>query len=92
MRKMAWLAALAVLCAAFTQGALGQPGGKTLRLVVPYGSAGAPDGQTLFVADTGHWAINVALRPDLPYDPLKDFVPVIERFTKIVKETGARVQ
>jgi len=31
----------------------------------------------VFVADTGHWAINPALRPNLPYDPLKDFVPVI---------------
>lgn len=38
----------------------------------------APDGQTLFVADTGHFAINVSLQPKLPYDPLKDFVPVIE--------------
>jgi tripartite-type tricarboxylate transporter receptor subunit TctC len=38
----------------------------------------APDGQTLFVADTGHFAINVSLQPKLPYDPLRDFVPVIE--------------
>jgi tripartite-type tricarboxylate transporter receptor subunit TctC len=38
----------------------------------------APDGQTLFVADTGHFAINVSLNPKLPYDPRKDFVPVIE--------------
>ena len=38
----------------------------------------APDGQTLFVADTGHFAINVSLHPKLPYDPRKDFVPVIE--------------
>jgi tripartite-type tricarboxylate transporter receptor subunit TctC len=37
-----------------------------------------PDGQTLFVADTGHFAINVSLNPKLPYDPRKDFVPVIE--------------
>lgn len=92
---------------------------QTVRLVVPYGSGGAPDvmarmlssklaqrwghtvivdnrpgasgiiaaqavkqaapdGQTLFIADTGHWAINVSLRPNLPYDPLKDFEPVIQ--------------
>jgi tripartite-type tricarboxylate transporter receptor subunit TctC len=38
----------------------------------------APDGQTLFVADTGHFAINVSLHPKLPYDPRRDFVPVIE--------------
>jgi tripartite-type tricarboxylate transporter receptor subunit TctC len=40
--------------------------------------AAAPDGQMLFIADTGHWAINVALRSNLPYDPLKDFEPVIQ--------------
>lgn len=118
MHGMSRHIALAVLCAALVPGALAQPGGKTLRLVVPYGSGGAPDvlartlatklaerlghavivdnkpgaggiiaaqaakqaapdGQTLFVADTGHWAINVALYPKLPYEPLKDFVPVI---------------
>ncbi len=112
--KKAVLAA-AALSAAFAQGAIAQ----TVRLVVPYGSAGAPDvlsralsaklaerwghpvivdnrpggsgiiaaqivkqaaadGQSLFIADTGHWAINVALRPNLPYDPLKDFEPVIQ--------------
>ncbi len=34
------------------------------------------DGYTLFVADTGHLAINPALYPKLPYDPLRDFAPV----------------
>jgi tripartite-type tricarboxylate transporter receptor subunit TctC len=37
----------------------------------------APDGYTLFVADTGHLGINPSLFPKLPYDPLKDFTPVI---------------
>ena len=37
-----------------------------------------PDGQTLFMADTGHYGINPALRVNLPYSPLKDFAPVIE--------------
>lgn len=36
----------------------------------------APDGYTVMLADTGHMAINPALRKDLPYDPLKDFIPV----------------
>lgn len=108
---------VAVFCFAIAASA-GAQTAKTLRLVVPYGSGGAPDvmsrllagkladrvghavivdnkpgasgiiaaeavkaappdGQTVFVADTGHWAINPALRPNLPYDPLKDFVPVI---------------
>lgn len=37
-----------------------------------------PDGSVLFVADTAHFAINPALRTNLPYDPQKDFVPVVE--------------
>ena len=38
----------------------------------------APDGTALFLADTSHYAINPHLRANLPYDPLKDFVAVIE--------------
>jgi tripartite-type tricarboxylate transporter receptor subunit TctC len=34
------------------------------------------DGYTLFIADTGHVAINPALYKKLPYDPQKDFTPV----------------
>lgn len=34
------------------------------------------DGYTLFIADTGHVAINPSLYPKLPYDPLRDFAPV----------------
>ena len=37
----------------------------------------APDGYTLFVADTGPLAILPALQPKLAFDPLKDFTPVI---------------
>ncbi|MFM9882643.1 MAG: tripartite tricarboxylate transporter substrate binding protein, partial [Burkholderiales bacterium] len=91
--------------------------GRPLRLVVPYGSGGAPDvvsrtlaqrlgetagwqvivenrpgaggvvaaetvmksaadGWTVFIADTGHYAISPALIPKLPFDPLRDFVSV----------------
>lgn len=38
----------------------------------------AADGYTLWIADTGHLAINPAVRPKLPYDPLKDFTPVTQ--------------
>jgi tripartite-type tricarboxylate transporter receptor subunit TctC len=36
-----------------------------------------PDGHTLIFAMTAQVAINPALYPKLPYDPLRDFVPVI---------------
>jgi tripartite-type tricarboxylate transporter receptor subunit TctC len=36
----------------------------------------APDGYTLFQANSGTHAANVALFPSLPYDPVKDFQPI----------------
>src|SRR6218665_15960 len=36
----------------------------------------APDGHTLVLGQTSNLAINPALYPQLPYDPLKDLVPV----------------
>jgi len=36
----------------------------------------AADGHTLMVGSIGVYAINVVLRPDLPYDPVRDFAPV----------------
>jgi tripartite-type tricarboxylate transporter receptor subunit TctC len=35
-----------------------------------------PDGYTLFLGSLGNLAHNPALRPKLPYDPLRDFAPV----------------
>lgn len=37
----------------------------------------APDGYTLFVGITGTLAINPSLYQKLPYDPLRDFSPII---------------
>jgi tripartite-type tricarboxylate transporter receptor subunit TctC len=34
------------------------------------------DGYTLMSADAGHWAINVALDPKVPYDPERDLTPI----------------
>jgi tripartite-type tricarboxylate transporter receptor subunit TctC len=36
----------------------------------------APDGHTLLTGSIGVFAINTALRPSLPYDPVRDFAPV----------------
>jgi tripartite-type tricarboxylate transporter receptor subunit TctC len=36
----------------------------------------APDGYTLLLGSIGHFAINFALRPNLSYDPVRDFDPV----------------
>jgi tripartite-type tricarboxylate transporter receptor subunit TctC len=35
-----------------------------------------PDGHVLMFGDSGGLAINVALNPDVGYDPLKDFTPI----------------
>lgn len=37
----------------------------------------SPDGYTLLMTASGPHAINVSLFPKLPYDPIKDFAPVI---------------
>ena len=41
-----------------------------------YVAKAAPDGYILFFTTVGAVAINPGLRPDLPYDPVKDFAPV----------------
>jgi len=37
----------------------------------------APDGHTMMVGSIGVWAINTVLRPNLGYDPLRDFTPLV---------------
>ena len=37
-----------------------------------------PDGYTMLLANSGPITINVSLRKDLPYDPLKDLAPVTQ--------------
>jgi tripartite-type tricarboxylate transporter receptor subunit TctC len=54
-----------------------RPGGSGLIAAQAIKQAES-DGYTLWIADTGHFAINPALLKDLPYDPLKDFVPITQ--------------
>ena len=62
--------------------ALGQPvvvdnrGGAAAVIGATAAARSAPDGYNLFVGDLGSLCINRVARPDLPYDPAKDFVPV----------------
>jgi len=41
----------------------------------------APDGYTLVVGNSGTQAINASLYRKLPYDPLRDFTPIVEIVT-----------
>ncbi|MBX6743288.1 MAG: tripartite tricarboxylate transporter substrate binding protein [Acetobacteraceae bacterium] len=50
-------------------GANGEVAGRQL-------ARSAPDGHTLMVGSIGVYAINAALRPNLGYDPVRDFTPV----------------
>lgn len=40
-----------------------------------------PDGYTLFLSDISALAINVTLAPNLPYDPVKDFAPIMRMWS-----------
>ena len=40
-----------------------------------------PDGYTILHADAAAFAINVTLIPDLPYDPVNDFTPIMETWS-----------
>ena len=50
-------------------GANGEVAGRQL-------ARSAPDGHMLMVGSIGVFAINAALRPNLGYDPVRDFTPV----------------
>jgi len=63
--------------------ALGQPVvvenrvGANAIIGTEYTAKAAPDGYTIMVGGIGPHAINVSLYKSLPYDPVRDFVPII---------------
>ena len=54
-----------------------KPGGGAI-VATEYVAKSAPDGYTLLVGASGAMAINPAVYAKLPYDPVRDFVPVSE--------------
>lgn len=50
--------------------------GAAGAIAAQYVAKATPDGYTLLFAITGTHTVNQFLYPDLPYDPVKDFVPV----------------
>jgi tripartite-type tricarboxylate transporter receptor subunit TctC len=57
-----------------------RPGGGGIVAAMAVKDA-TPDGSSLFVADVGSFAVNMSLMKDVPYEPLKDFKPVIQLFS-----------
>jgi tripartite-type tricarboxylate transporter receptor subunit TctC len=70
------------LVAAKLQESLGQPiivenkPGADAIIATQYVAKAAPDGYTLLVGAPGHMVINMVMHPKLPYDTLRDFVPI----------------
>ena len=56
-----------------------RPGGGSI-IGTAFAAKAAPDGHTV-LAQTIAYAINAAARSNLPYDPLKSFVPIVELST-----------
>ena len=52
-------------------------GGANGVLAMEFAAKSAPDGYTLVYALPAQFAVNPALYPKLPYDPIRDFEPVM---------------
>ncbi len=54
-----------------------KPGANAI-IATDYVAKSPPDGYTLYVGASGAMSFNPGLYKNLPYDPLKDFVPVVQ--------------
>jgi tripartite-type tricarboxylate transporter receptor subunit TctC len=66
-----------------------RPGGNSM-LGPDIAARSAPDGYTLLFAATGQMAVSPAVYPKIPYQPLKDFIPVsmVSRYPLIMVVNG----
>lgn len=53
-------------------------GGASGMIGVAEAARGEPDGYTLLMSASGPQAVNVSLFPKIGYDPVKDFVPIVQ--------------
>jgi tripartite-type tricarboxylate transporter receptor subunit TctC len=53
-------------------------GGANGNIGMELAAKSPPDGYTLVIATVGTWAVNPSLYKQMPYDPVKDFAPIMQ--------------
>jgi len=53
-------------------------GGANGNIGMDLAAKSPPDGYTLVIATVGIWAVNPSLYKQMPYDPVKDFAPIMQ--------------
>jgi len=53
-------------------------GGANGNIGMDLAAKSPPDGYTLVIATVGTWAVNPSLYKQMPYDPVKDFAPIMQ--------------
>src|SRR3954470_19209430 len=53
-------------------------GGANGNIGMDLAAKSPPDGYALVIATVGTWAVNPSLYKQMPYDPVKDFAPIMQ--------------
>src|SRR5947207_8899168 len=53
-------------------------GGANGNIGMELAAKSPPDGYTIVIATVGTWAVNPSLYKQMPYDPVKDFAPIMQ--------------
>ncbi len=53
-------------------------GGANGNIGMELAAKSAPDGYTIVIATVGTWAVNPSLYKKMPYDPVRDFAPIMQ--------------